>query len=93
MSVARFAFSAAAGGVAVGCSGGGALAATVLRPAQPDEMSSTIKHAQEIAMNFVEFLGKPFTMGTESRGRFLLLRWSFCRAARFQPTRRFGKFF
>jgi len=91
VSVDRLAFSAVADGVATGVTGGGALAATGRRPAQPLTIIAS-KNAQiAIPNRFVLPLPEYFTFSPGSRGGALFLRCSFRRTTRFQPACRLGQ--
>src|SRR5258706_5138696 len=87
--VERIARSAMGGGVERGARGGGALAATGLRPAQPVTKiaSANNKTARDICP---AFRGE-FTSGPRSCRRFFLVRRSASGTPCFEPARRFGQ--
>src|SRR5437016_13443545 len=91
MSVDRLAFSAVSDGVVTGVIGGGALAATGRRPAQPLTIIASKNAEIAIPNRFVVVpLREYFTFSPGSRGGALFLRCSSRSTTRFEPACRLG---
>src|SRR5260370_21075543 len=84
--------SGVGGGVVTGDIGGGALATTGLRPAQPVTKIINAKNANKTSHGNIAAFREPLTIGPGSCRRFFLVRRSSSGTPCLQPSRRLGQF-